>query len=51
MIADRFKVIISLTQSAERPISATVCTCKVCVINAYNFMGIKSTELLDLYGM
>jgi len=43
-----FKFIISLTQGAEKPSYATVCACncKVCVINVYNFSGVKNTELL-----
>jgi hypothetical protein len=46
MIANFFKFIISLTQGAERPSYATVCACKVCVINVYNFLCIENTELL-----
>jgi len=47
MIANFFKFIISLTQGVERPSYATVCACKVCVINVYNFLGIKNTELFN----
>ena len=46
MIANFFKFIISLTKGAERPSYATVCACKVCVINVYNLLDIKNTELL-----
>jgi hypothetical protein len=49
MIVNFFKFLISLTQGAKKkPSYATVCACncKVCVINVYNFLGIKNTELL-----
>jgi hypothetical protein len=46
MMANFFKFIIFVTQGSERPSYATVCACKLCVINVYNFLDIKNRELL-----
>jgi hypothetical protein len=41
MMANIFKFIIFVTQDSERPSYSTVCACKLCVINVYNFLGKK----------